>query len=233
MQPDPIGIYPKKELLHIWEQDQKEFPCPDIKEPPLCLRCGKPLRRNLAENALSRALIVHVCPDCGIDEALRDMTGDVCSVQHWHAVQTNRLTEMERGPGPVLIPECGFQAIFDGPQKAVPLSGVKHPVSELVYSRSDFDGRKWWTAWFHCSEEPVKKELASKVDDFQNALFKLDEFRSLRELRHMCRLYAEPTSQPDEFNLYSETNHFYIWLRMITREKDYNLYVHYYLKAGI
>ena len=38
-------------------------------------------------------------------------------------------------------------------------------------------------------------------------------------------------SEPTEFNLYSETAHFYIWLRLVTRHRDYNAYVHYYLKG--
>ena len=46
-----------------------------------------------------------------------------------------------------------------------------------------------------------------------------------------CRWYAQPTSEPTEFNLYSETAHFCIWLRLITRHRDYNVYVHYYLKG--
>ena len=33
--------------------------------------------------------------------------------------------------------------------------------------------------------------------------------------------------------LYSETEYLYIWLRIITRPGDYNLYVHYFDKAKI
>ena len=66
---------------------------------------------------------------------------------------------------------------------------------------------------------------------FQNALFQLPEFRNLDTLTRFCRGYAQPTSEPTEFNLYSETAHFYIWLRLVTRHRDYNAYVHYYLKG--
>ena len=65
----------------------------------------------------------------------------------------------------------------------------------------------------------------------QNALFQLPEFRNLDTLTRFCRGYAQPTSEPTEFNLYSETAHFYIWLRLVTRHRDYNAYVHYYLKG--
>jgi len=53
----------------------------------------------------------------------------------------------------------------------------------------------------------------------------------LDTLTRFCRGYAQPTSEPTEFNLYSETAHFYIWLRLVTRHRDYNAYVHYYLKG--
>lgn len=66
-----------------------------------------------------------------------------------------------------------------------------------------------------------------------DALLETEEFRSLGQMKRMCRACAEPTSDPTEFNLYGETASFYIWIRAITREKDYNLYVHFYLKNSV
>lgn len=61
-----IYLYPQAELLGAWAIDRALF-CPDAKEPIRCLRCGGLLRSRLAENALSRALDVHICPACGMD----------------------------------------------------------------------------------------------------------------------------------------------------------------------
>ena len=55
----------------------------------------------------------------------------------------------------------------------------------------------------------------------------MPEFKTLDTMYKLCRC-AQPTSSSSEFNLYSETEHFFIWLRLITRFRDYNLYVHYY-----
>ena len=66
-----------------------------------------------------------------------------------------------------------------------------------------------------------------------DALLETEEFRSLGQMKRMCRACAEPTSDPTEFNLYGETASFYIWIRAITREKDYHLYVHFYLKDSV
>ena len=224
-----IHIYPQRELLKTWEEDRAFFQ-PDAGQPPMCLRCGKTLRSRLVENALSRSLDVHVCPQCGMDEALRDACGTPLPLREWWAVQNRRLAAATGDDCAILIPACTFSHIFTGPQKKFPLSIVDYPVSEVAYSRSDHDGRRWWTTWFDRPEERPARALREEIDAFQNPLLQLPEFQNLRTLRHMCRLYAEPTSAPTEFDLYSQTEHFYIWLRMITRERDYNLYVHFYLK---
>ena len=70
-----------------------------------------------------------------------------------------------------------------------------------------------------------------EINRFRNALFAMPGFENLDTMQEFCET-AERTSDPTEFNLYSETEHFHIWLRMITRFRDYNLYVHFYLKQG-
>lgn len=230
MKENQIRIYPQQELLQKWAEDRNLF-APDAEDPPLCLRCGRPLHRCLVENALSRALDIHVCPVCGMDEALGDASGKPLPVREWWAVQNNCLTVIPDSRDMLLVPACSFKQIFSGPQKKFPLSNTDHPVSEMAYSRSDYDGGKWWTTWFKCSEDEVDNALAKEIDTFQMAILNQPELQNLWAMGRMCRLYAEPTSEPTEFNLYSETAHLYMWLRLITREKEYNLYVHYYVKA--
>ena len=60
--------------------------------------------------------------------------------------------------------------------------------------------------------------------------YPLPEFKTLWAMERMCRLYAQPTKEPTEFNLYAETAHFHVWLRLITRERDYNLYTYFFAK---
>ena len=123
---------------------------------------------------------------------------------------------------PLLTTSCTFEDLFQQGSR---------PASEIAYSRSDYDGWKWWTTWHQCQKDTPVLEVAREIDAFQNALFQLPEFRNLDTLTRFCRWYAQPTSEPTEFNLYSETAHFYIWLRLVTRHRDYNAYVHYYLKG--
>ena len=228
-----IHIYPKEELLAAWNRDKEHFQ-PDAVTPPRCLRCGQPLDRHFPVNALSRALDVYICEACGTAEGLGDWAGKTIPLRVWHAVANGRLQPVEKSDSDIvtLTPQCSFSHVFDGPKKVPPHSALPCPVSELVYSRADYDGRRWWMNWFLCQREPVTPELVPEIDAFSDALMKLPELQTLRSLTRACKLYAEPTTEPTEFNLYGETEHFYIWQRLITREKDYNLYCHFYEKAA-
>lgn len=101
--------------------------------------------------------------------------------------------------------------------------------NDLKYSRSDYDGHRWWTNWFTAREELKTPERVKEIDRFMESLFALPEMASLETMRQMCRFYAEPTAEPTEFNLYCDTDHFHVWLRLVTRQRDYNLYVHFYV----
>ena len=223
-----IRLYPKYDLELAWRLRKVRFESCD--EYRTCMRCGGQMRQRLAENALSRAMDVHVCPECGMDEALRDAYGDPLPVSEWHIVKHHYFGEHEDPNTFRLLPTCNFQQIYNGPKKTLPLSSLKYPVSLVAYSRSDYDGRQWWRNWFGRPEDKPSEELSQEIDAFQNALMKLPEFQTLRDMRRMCGLFAARTSEKTEFHLYSETDNFYVWLHLITRERDYNLYVHYYLK---
>lgn len=129
---------------------------------------------------------------------------------------------------PVLTPACSFGEIFRETHE-VPGHTGKLPVSEVAYSRSDYDGSKWWSKWFSCRKERPEAHLVEEIDRFHNALFEMPGFETLASMKQLCSS-AEATANESEYNLYSETEHFHIWLRMITRPRDYNLYVHYYQK---
>lgn len=224
-----IRIYPRCLLEQLWQEDRKLF-TPHAETPPTCLRCGKLLNRKLAVNAVSRHADVYICEECGTDEALREAIGEPLPLREWHAVTSERIGQLSL-EGVALVPVCAFESIFEGHKKLFPLSCVEHPVSEVAYSRSDYDGRKWWRTWFHSGEGKVKPSLSAEIDQFSDALMELPEFESLDAMARMCRSCAQTTESATDFNLYSETKHFYIWLQLVTRERDYNLYVHFYLKT--
>lgn len=213
-----IELYPKNMLEALWKKDKKWFS--DSAGPvPKCLRCGNPLDSQLCINPLSRHANIHVCHQCGTDEAFRDVGNAVLPFSCWHGMEDVRLKDFPESKNPVLTSVCAFPDVFS----------KENIACKIAYSRSDYDGYRWWTTWNRCQEEPTPEHLAQEIDQFQSALFCMKEFRTLDTMERLCML-AEPTGSPTEFNLYSETNHLYIWLRMITRFRDYNLYVNYYKK---
>ena len=157
-----------------------------------------------------------------MDEALRDANRCPLPLTEWAAVKNGLSQQQTNFEDPLLTTSCAFEDLFQQGSR---------PASEIAYSRSDYDGWKWWTTWHQCQKDTPVLEVAREIDAFQDALFQLPEFRNLDTLTRFCRGYAQPTSEPTEFNLYSETAHFYIGLRLITRRRDYNVYVHYYLKG--
>ena len=59
-----ITLYPKSDLELTWLVHKEYF---DLESPRYrtCMRCGRQMRKPLAENALSRAMNVYICPECG------------------------------------------------------------------------------------------------------------------------------------------------------------------------
>ena len=155
-----VIIYPKYDLELAWLVNKSHF---DIDRPEhrTCMRCGQKMRYPLAENALSRALDVYVCPDCGMDEAFRDATGEILPMSEWYIVKHHYFGEHEPPNTSRLLRDCRFQNIFSGPKKTLPLNNVLFPVSLIAYSRSDYDGYQWWTTWFPGQEE--KRRLKSPL----------------------------------------------------------------------
>ncbi len=161
---------------------------------------------------------------------LRDAAGKVRPISEWYAVKQHRFAEHKNPQAIKLTPACAFTEIFSGARKTLPLSSARYPISLVAYSRSDYDGWRWWTTWFPDEEMRPAPELGQEIDAFQSQLFALPEFKTLWAMERMCRLYAQPTNEPTEFNLYAETAHLHIWLRLITRERDYNLYTYFFAK---
>ena len=69
----------------------------------------------------------------------------------------------------ILTPVCSFNHVFQNIEKGE--NGIDRPASELVYSRSDYDGYRWYTSWFKCHKERLDPELVKEIDEFTEALF--------------------------------------------------------------
>ena len=219
-----IVLYPKSQIEAAWKKDKRLYTNGFAANPPRCLRCGNILSNQLALNATSRYADIQVCEACGMDEAMRDWRKAPLPFQEWDAVKEKRIALDEKKGVIYLKYTCSFMKIFLAPacQKLT-------DANEIVHSRSDYDGFRWWTTWHNQNGKKLTSEQMQEIDRFQDALLQLPVFETLDTMKHFSR-YAQPTSLPSEFNLYAETGNLYIWLRLITRVGDYNLYVHFYDK---
>lgn len=98
------------------------------------------------------------------------------------------------------------------------------PVSEMGYSRSDYDEHRWWTTHFLLNDELKTQEQANEIDMVTNSL--QAAFPTLSELGLFCELFAEDLRRDNEYNLYYKGRHANYWIRCVIRKRDYNLYVH-------
>ena len=217
----------KEMLEHLWRQ---ELEGNKKNKPSICLRCGSPLDKKLSKNAKSRYADCYICSECGMDEALRDYPGSSegpLNFTEWEFYrqmnQIERKTLENPGNQYLLTSRCEFGDVFKKRDQE-----TFRPISEAVYSRSDYDGYRWYTKWF-LNGSKIDEMLFNEAEGFMDALWAMPAFKNLYSLRRACSS-AELTSSPTEYNLYCETYHFYIWIRVNTRPKDYNLYVHYYRK---
>lgn len=62
---DDITLIKTLESLCTLQEKGEQFPCP---------RCGHEMPENVNDAALSRRIMVYICPNCGSDEAMRDIT---------------------------------------------------------------------------------------------------------------------------------------------------------------
>ena len=170
-------LYPKGLLEAAWRKDKKLYADGDAADPPKCLRCGAPLAPHLMVNALSRYVDVQICEACGMDEALRDAAHIPLPLEEWDAIKQGRLLRLKKSRDCYLKTTCGFDQVFQHTYTP-PMQATKRPVSEVAYSRSDYDGCRWWTTWHDERGQKPAPELAKEIDEFQSALFKLPAFRA-------------------------------------------------------
>lgn len=113
-----VRFYPKYDVELTWSSLRSGFTYdPDAR---ICIRCGGPLRPRLEENARSRVMNVQICPECGIDEALRDARDAVLPMSEWYIVKNHYFGEMYDPDTAVLMPNCRFSCLFCARQKRLP-----------------------------------------------------------------------------------------------------------------
>ena len=124
--------------------------------------------------------------------------------------------------------ECSFKEVFGDLE-----AKTGEPKRKIGYIRADYDGVRWWNTVFPCHNDICTAEMAHEIDYVYDRLIADNAFRTLAELKRYCYTHrdcVDSKGNQDEYNFYLEGKHCFFWIRCITRQKDYNLYLHAFTK---
>ena len=129
---------------------------------------------------------------------------------------------------------CPFPEVFEDTELA---EGTSNPVPrrKIGHLRADYDGCRWWNTAWPCHKDLATPETIEEIDRTYEALTAKDGFRDLDTLRSFCREHMEACvskEYEDEFNFYLVGKSCDFWVRLITRYRDYNLYLYAFAKAA-
>ena len=132
-----------------------------------------------------------------------------------------------------LTTECPFPQVFqDTERREETFNDV--PRRKIGQIRADHDGSRWWNTVWPCHPELATPEIAAEIDQVYDALTAGDALADFDTLVRFCRSHPEAQVHPNEdqeYNFYLEGTHCSFWIRLITRWRDYNMYLNAYTKG--
>ena len=177
------------------------------------------------------------CPMCIFAKSDACLDPSMCckGVAAWFRAKADEFMETSGYDGILgrLKTVCPFSKVFEDVDDADSY-GPGEPRRKIGHIRADYDDFRWWNTFWGCHCDLATPKMANEIDQTYEALTAKDALHNLNALRRFCWSHPEAQAGPEadeEFNFYlvGETCDF--WVRLITREKDYNMYLNAYAKA--
>lgn len=131
-----------------------------------------------------------------------------------------------------LTVECPFTEVF-GDTDLGDGGIARYPRRKIMHFRADHNGYRWHnTIWPH-HDELATPEMKREIDATYDALTAKAALTDLPALRAFCQSHMEACADRKfrtEFNFYLRGELCDYWVRLITREKDYNMYLSAYAR---
>lgn len=127
--------------------------------------------------------------------------------------------------------ECPFPQVFEEWEHMAD-NCCEVPRRKIGHIRADYQGRWWNTVW-PCHPALATKEIAAEIDRVYEALTAKDALKDLHTLTRFCEAHPEACADPEfrqEYNFYLVGEACDFWIRLITRNRDYNLYLNAFAK---
>lgn len=128
-----------------------------------------------------------------------------------------------------LTETCNFGEVFEHCSKAPDaLSSDERPDAQIGYVRGYYDGYSWCGDYFPCRNHLYTEAFRKESRDIFSCL--TTQFRTLDVLRRFCEAHPSAKIGKEEYNFFMNGHAADYWIRFITRERDYNLYLNAYAK---
>lgn len=131
-----------------------------------------------------------------------------------------------------LTTECPFSEVFQDTEKMEDSFNAV-PRLKIGHIRADYNGQWWNTVW-PCHIELATDEAKREIDEVYEALTARDALADLDTLTRFCKSHPEACVDSQfrqEYSFYLEGTACHFWIRLITRFRDYNLYLHAFAKS--
>ena len=128
--------------------------------------------------------------------------------------------------------ECPFPEVFEEWEYSED-GWNRVPRRKIGHIRADYQGR-WWNTTWPCHPALATKEIAAEIDRVYEALTAKDALKDLPTLARFCEAHPEACADPEfrqEYNFFLVGEACDFWIRLITRERDYNLYLNAFTKT--
>ena len=122
--------------------------------------------------------------------------------------------------------ECPFPQVFEDLERSED-GFTTVPRSKIGHIRADYHGRWWNTVW-PCHPALATKEISAEIDRTYEALTAKDALKDLDTLTRFCEAHPEACVDREfrqEYNFFLEGEACDFWIRLITRARDYHLYL--------
>lgn len=133
-----------------------------------------------------------------------------------------------------LISDCNFEDVWEHNAPAPDaLSSEDRPVKEVGYVRGDHDGHRWWTKFFISRSELITDEIRGEINRLAADILETEPIsKGIPGIRKFCAEHPDPLQDGSA----KRCSYFYegaaanYWIEFLDRPKDYNLYIHVYVK---
>ena len=128
--------------------------------------------------------------------------------------------------------ECSFSEVFEDTER-MEGSFLDVPRRKIGHIRADHDGHRWWSTAWPTHRELCTGEISAEIDRVYNALTARDALADFDTLVQFCHAHPDACVYPtedQEYNFYLEGERCNFWIRLITRWRDYNMYLNAFAK---